>query len=95
MINNIYIMLQLTVICFVFTALQEPGMIFAWYARLLNKLPDWLAFPLGACHKCLTGQVLLWYFLFKGTPIVEHLFLISSGIFISSILNKLWEKLES
>jgi ABC-type transport system involved in multi-copper enzyme maturation permease subunit len=31
---------------------QEPGMIFGWYGNLLDKIPDFLAAPLGKCPYC-------------------------------------------
>lgn len=38
--------------------LYEP--ILNWYGRLIGKLPEWLANPLGMCSKCFTGQLSLW-----------------------------------
>lgn len=89
----IILLFKLTVIAYVFCALGEPDMIFSWYQKLLMKLPDWLAFPLGACHKCFTGQVCLWGYLiafYHNYNVIDHAFFISAGIFLSLIYNKLW-----
>jgi hypothetical protein len=75
-----------------FVVCGEPDMIFAWYQRLINKLPNWLYKPLGGCAKCLTGQVALWYFLFtQPFNLLELLFFISLSILFTSILTKLWQ----
>lgn len=48
----------------VFTeVLTAPGMIFSFWARWLDKLPEWLAYPLGGCSFCFTGQVALWVYM--------------------------------
>lgn len=93
--DDILTTIKLAMISTVFVELGEPDMIFAWYQRLLNKLPLWLAMPLGACYKCLTGQVCFWYFLIKGTPVINLGFYVSLGIVISLLINKLWEILEN
>jgi hypothetical protein len=80
-----------------FTALGEPEMIFAPYQRLLNRLPLWLAKPLGACSYCLTGQVSLWYYVitkpFKWNYefIIELLFFVSLSVFLIAIYEKIWK----
>lgn len=89
----ILLLFKLTLIAYVFCALMEPEMIFSWYAKLLDKLPYWLSNPLGLCFKCFTGQVCLWgyiIFYFKSYNIIDHLFFISAGIFLSLIYNKIW-----
>jgi putative flippase GtrA len=73
-------------------------MIFGWYQKLLMKVPDWLAFPLGACHKCLSGQVALWGYLivyFKEYNFINHLAFVAGGIFLSVIYNYIWDKCEN
>lgn len=89
------ILFKLSLIAYVFCALGSEGMIFSWYQRLLLKIPDWLAFPLGACHKCFTGQVCFWGYLFIFPyNFIDHLFFTSAGIFLSLIYDKLWTLLE-
>ena len=87
--------LQISLITFMFCALGHEGMIFSFYQRLIARLPDWLSWPLGKCHKCFTGQVMLWYFIFTkewnglNSDFIELAFFVSAGI-ISSMG---WEKL--
>ena len=41
--------------------LTEPGMIFGWYARLIDRIPqEWIRKPLGECLYCFAGQFSLW-----------------------------------
>ena len=91
----IILLFKLTIIAYVFCALGDDGMIFGWYQKLLLKVPDWLAFPLGACFKCFTGQVTAWGYLivyFKDYNLLDHLFFVSAGIFLSVIYNFIWDK---
>jgi hypothetical protein len=80
--------IQVSLIASMFSFLGEPGMIFWRYRRLIMRLPDWLNKPLGSCHLCFTGQCCLWYYLivhFNEYNLLNHLFFISAGIFLSSI----------
>lgn len=80
--------IKISLIASMFSFLGEPDMIFAPYRKLIMKLPDWLNKPLGSCHLCFTGQVCLWYYLITNLSnynLLEHLFFISAGIFLSSI----------
>lgn len=91
--------LKIAVIAFIFTKLQEPGMIFAWYAKLLDKIQtEWLYNPLGGCLKCFSGQCALWFYLIKNFHdynFIDHLFFIASVIFLSSILDYLWDQISN
>lgn len=94
MILNLF---KLSLIAYLFCALGNDGMIFSFYQRWLDKLPLWLASPLGCCFKCFVGQVCLWGYLiiyFKSYNLIDHLFFISAGIFLSLIYNKIWDYLE-
>lgn len=93
--SELLITLKLTLIVYVFTAIGEPDMIFAWYQKLIGKLPNYLYFPLGGCHKCMTGQVLFWYHLIIGTYFLDLFFYVSLGIFTSILFDKIWQTLES
>jgi hypothetical protein len=74
-----------------FLAMGEPGMIFSFYQKLINRLPHWLNKPLGGCGYCFTGQVSLWYFVItKPFNIIELLFFVSLSIFLISIYGKIW-----
>ena len=89
--------LKIGLIVFVFVKLGEPGNIFAWYQKLINRLPEWLQKPLGGCVKCLSGQVGFWYYLFShldNYKLIDHLFFASSTIFLSVIIDFIWDNLE-
>jgi hypothetical protein len=93
----ILLVIKISLIVYVFCALGEPGMVFSWYRKLIDRLPDWLYNPLGGCHKCLTGQVCFWFFLitqYNSYDLIEHLFFTSLGIFLSLIYNWVWTRLE-
>lgn len=86
--------LQISIICFVFYILGEPGQIFGWYQKLINPLPEWLWKPLGGCLKCFCGQVLAHYYWIthlKNYNIIDQLFYPSMGIVIVLTLNYLYE----
>jgi hypothetical protein len=93
----ILILIKVSLIAYVFCALGSPGMIFAWYQRLIYRLPEYLSNPLGSCHKCFTGQVCFWYYLityFHSYNLIDHLFFVSLGIFLSLLYDNLWTLLE-
>lgn len=76
-----------------FSFLGEPDMIFGFYRKLIMRLPDWLNKPLGSCNLCITGQACLWYYLitrFNNYNLIDHLFFISLGIFLSSIYSAIF-----
>jgi hypothetical protein len=85
-------LLKISLIASMFSFLGDEDMIFAWYRKLIMKLPDWLNRPLGSCHLCLTGQACFWYYLLTVTPynFIEHLFFAAAGIFLSSIYSIIW-----
>jgi len=83
--------LQISLIIFMFTALGDPGEIFAWYQKLIDPLPDWLNKPLGGCGKCMAGQVMFWYYIFTHDyNLIEHLFYVSLTIFLVNIYSLIW-----
>ena len=77
---------------YVFTnILIDPDMIFGWYYDLIDKLPEWLAKPLGKCEYCLAGQLSMWYYLvkyFNNYDLVQHILFVSLSIFIVELINK-------
>ena len=82
---------KISLICFMFIMLGEPGMIFASYQRFIDRLPEWLNKPLGGCVYCFTGQVSLWYFVItEPFNIIELLFFVSLSIFLTSIYEIIW-----
>lgn len=87
---------QLSVIVFIFVKLGEPGMVFAWYQKLIGNLPEWLWKPLGGCVMCLCGQVLFWAYLIihvQEYSLIDHLFYPAAGIFLVSIYDYIYDKL--
>ena len=84
---------KISLIAFMFCALGDEGMIFNRYQKLIEKLPEWLFFPLGGCYLCFTGQVCFWYFLvnnFTDYIFIDHLFFTSAGIFLSAIYHRIY-----
>lgn len=70
--------------------LMDADMIFGFYYKLLEKLPAWLAKPLGMCEYCLAGQLAFWYYLvkyFDSYCIVNHILYTSLAIFTVEIIN--------
>lgn len=84
--------IKISLISYMFVAMGEKeGMIFHWYQRLIARFPKWIRYPLGGCFSCFTGQVCLWYFIVtKPFNIIELLFFVSGGIFMSMIYNRLY-----
>ena len=88
---------KIVLISVTFVNLGEPGMIFAWYQKLINPLPNYLFNPLGGCVKCFTGQVSFWFYLikyFNSYNFIDHLFFVSLSIILSLIINKIWQHCE-
>lgn len=88
--------IKLSTIVFIFVKLGEPGMVFAWYQKLIGSLPDWLWKPLGGCVMCCAGQALFWSYLilhFNDYNLIDHLFYPASGIFIVTIYDYIYSKL--
>lgn len=85
--------LKISLIVYIFCFLGRDGMIFTFYQKLLDKLPGWIAKPLGKCYACMTGQVLLWYYIIEVRPfnIIDMLFYPAAGIFLSYCYDKLME----
>ena len=92
---------QIVVIAFMFSVLNRNEWdIFYFYRHWLENsgLPDWLTNPLGLCYKCFTGQVCLWYYLFAHSAdynLIDHLSFTAGGIFISMILFRLYNYLDT
>jgi len=84
---------KISLIATMFSFLGETGEIFAWYRKIIMKLPDWLNKPLGSCNLCFTGQATFWYYLivhFADYNIIDHLFFASCSIFLSYIYSIIW-----
>ena len=44
--------------------LLQPGELLGRLGDLIDRLPQWLAKPLGMCSKCFAGQLALWSYPF-------------------------------
>lgn len=93
----IYLLFKITIIAFIFIQMGEPGMIFSFYQKAIDKFPQWLYKPFGGCLYCFTGQVCFWGYLIKyhfdfnlDYNLLDHLFFTMAGIFLSSIYDKIW-----
>lgn len=86
--------IKIAIVAWVFSnILIDEGMIFEKWWLVLNKLPNWLSKPLGACEYCLAGQIALWYYIVKyvycGAYIgfIQHIVAISVVIFFVHLIN--------
>ena len=92
--DTITIASSLAVIAFVFSdILTDEGEIFSWYYTLIQKLPKWLFKPLGACGRCLSGQLALWYGFTLDWK--SHIVLIFLTILLTDIMLKIYERVEN
>lgn len=91
------------VIGFVYSiVLTEPDMILYPVWKFLDRnLPPELFKPLMDCYKCVCGQIALWVgliIIYDGTTdtvfktVFAHIYFICLTIFISIILNKIYER---
>ena len=72
--------------------LTDTGMIFGKYYQWLQKLPEWLAKPLGMCEYCFAGQIALWYYLivhFATYNFAWHVGFITVAIFTVDVLQQI------
>lgn len=72
--------------------LIDAEMIFEFYGKLINKLPSYLAKPLGECEYCFSGQIALWYYIyahFHNYDVLLHITFISITIFAVRLINKI------
>lgn len=78
------------------SVLTEPGMLLAaihYWAE--QHLPGWLFMPVIGCFKCVAGQLAMWYYIvtrWHDYHFTEHVTIVSSTIFISILLNYIYEK---
>lgn len=85
-------MFKISLTAFMFSAIvQREHSLFTWYRVLIQKLPWWLARPLGMCYMCVTGQACLWYFIAtRRFDFIELAFFVSAGIGLSMVYNKIY-----
>ena len=84
--------LKLSVVCWVVVFLMSPEMIFNFYWKLIDRLPDYLYKPLGGCLMCFTGQAATWYYLiahFHDYNFFDHVVFTSACIFFVMLIDKI------
>jgi len=88
--NEILLSFYLSLSAWVFVnILQGEGMIFEKYSKLIEKLPEWIKNPLGACDFCMAGQFGLWGYFFTGEySFFEHLFFTVLTIFFIKLIDR-------
>jgi len=87
--------IKISLICFVFYQIGQPGELLDWYQKLIADLPEWLWRPIGGCLMCFTGQVCFHYYWIthlENYKIIDQLFYPSAGIIIVTILDKIYER---
>lgn len=80
------------IVAYVFVILTSPGMIFYFWYKWIDHLPDWAFKPLGGCNMCFGGQLALWYYLIKyfhSYNFLHHILFICGTILTVMILDKL------
>jgi hypothetical protein len=93
-LTDVYLAFSLAVLAWVFVhILQDEGMIFEWWQRILYRVPGWLAHPLGRCDRCMAGSLAFWIFLFLGNynP-VRHVCFVALTIFFVAFVDWLNSK---
>lgn len=85
---------MIAVVAVVFTCiLVSEGMVFGFWEKILDRLPDELAYPLGKCPYCFGGQIALWYYFFiEEYNIVHHIYFISLTILFIHLIFYLYER---
>ena len=92
MLITLYISVFAVVFC---EMLITEGSIFAFYSKLISRLPDWISKPLGLCPRCFAGQIALWgYIALPGYKILDHIVFVVVTIFITEVLTLIYGKLQ-
>lgn len=102
--TDIFHALQVAVFGYVFSCLlmAEDQILEPWLDFLLwlETKAKWLAYPLGICEKCFTGQVALWLWLYLYgdlykysflSSLISHLMFIAFSIFTVTLIKNLTE----
>ena len=91
-----YFLISFLLACFAIVwveVLTDEGMILYGWFKILNKLPLWLANPLGMCVYCFAGQLSLWAYIvifWNGYNLFYHILFITLTIFYTLIFN-IWK----
>jgi len=89
--------IKIAIFAFVFCELLiTEGNILGFYGRFLERLPGWVAMPLGLCAKCFAGQLALWSYFFNCSQynIMQHLFAVIFTIFFTEIIVVIYGKIQ-
>ena len=90
MIHTLLIAIFAVVFCCI---LMDEDMIFGFWSRWIDKLPNKVSFPLGGCAYCFGGQIALWYYpVFMDYNAVMHVFFVSTTIFFIHLTLYLYER---
>lgn len=95
--NQIWMAFLLAITAYVFSSiLIEDDMLLSKYQKILNRLPDWLANPFGACDLCFGGQLALGIYIIEYKyDFLEHILFVSMTIFFIKLINTLITKWEN
>ena len=88
--------LLLAVVAVVFNRiLIAEGMIFGFWGKLLDRMPEKISYPLGGCAYCFGGQIALWYYFFvEKWNIFNHVFFVSLTILFTHLILWIYDKTE-
>jgi len=87
--------LYMAIVAFVYADLLTDGShIFGWlYSTMEKYSPEWLFLPVIGCSKCVSGQMMLWHYLYhnyKHYNVCDHVLHICLTIFLISIIKELY-----
>jgi len=96
-LEQIWVAFLLAITAYTFSCiLIEDGMLLNKYQDVLNRLPEWIANPLGACDLCFSGQLALWIYIVRyDYSIIEHIFFVSITIFFVKLIHTIITKWEN
>lgn len=73
---------------------REP--ILHWFYRFGERYEGrWFFMPIWGCHKCMAGQLALWWYIalhFNSYSILGHLFAVCAAIQLSNIFKSIFSK---
>ena len=80
--------------------LTDEGMLterlYLWLKSKLEDKYNWLYYPLIGCPKCNSGQVALWLYIYlqwNDYNFINHIFFITTTVFLTSLLMKFYTKI--
>jgi len=97
LLTDLFLAFTLALLAWVFVnILMDEEMIFSWWVDVVDKLPRWMAKPLGGCDRCMAGSLAFWLFLFQGdyNP-VRHLCFTALAIFFVGVVDWLHCKISN